>query len=154
MESTEKKLKEKVVRAFNEYKDYVELTNQENKKKKELLEKVKELYKEDQQDPEIKDFSFEVFVIDGFHKQDIEILGTRFVHYMRLFKEIPDAEEFDEEIETSYNYLKDRALKEQAFLVDKGKFKEVTKGFIEEKRKFFDEKDMYAKVQGELEKYL
>src|SRR5680860_102647 len=95
-------LKVKVVRAFNEYKDYVELSNKENKAKQEVLEKVKKLYKEDKQDPEIKDFSFEIFIIDGYHKQDIENLGIKFVHYMGLYKEIPDVESLDEDIETSY----------------------------------------------------
>lgn len=144
----------KVVRAFNEYKDYVELTNKENKSKKEVLEKVKELYKEDKQDPEIKDFSFEVFVIDAYHKQDIEGLGIKFVHYMGLYKEIPDAESLDEEIETSYDYLKANAIKKQAFIVNATKFEEVEKGFIEEKKKMFEEQNLYEKVQGELEKFL
>lgn len=144
----------KVVRAFNEYKDYVELTNKENKSKKEVLEKVKELYKEDKQDPEIKDFSFEVFVIDAYHKQDIESLGIKFVHYMGLYKEIPDAEPLDEEIETSYDYLKANAIKKQAFIVNATKFEEVEKGFIEGQKKMFEEQNLYEKVQGELEKFL
>lgn len=147
-------LRVKVVRAFNEYKDYVELTNTENKAKKEVLEKVKGLYKEDKQDPEVKDFSFEVFIIDGYHKEDIKNLGIKFVNYMALYKEIPDTDLFEEEIETSYNYLKNNAIQKQAFVVEANKFKEVEKGFIEEKKKMFEDQNLYEKVQVELEKFL
>ena len=152
MESTEEILKAKVTRAFNEYRDYVELTNEGNKKKRELLEDLKETYKEDKADPEVKDFSFEVFMVDAYHKKDVEILGTRFVNYMRLYKEI-DADPLDEEIEQSYNYLRDR-IPSQVFIVEKGKFKEIHKGHIEEQRKMFDEQGLFEKVQGELEKIL
>lgn len=154
MESAEEIIRAKAIRAFNEYKDYVELSNQQNKAKKDTLEKVKELYKEDKGDPEIKDFSFEVFLIDGYHKQDIRNLGIKFVHYTSLYKELTEAKPLDDEIETSYEYLKNNAMEKQYFVVEGKKFVEREKGFIEEQRKIFDDKNLFAKVQGELEKLL
>lgn len=147
-------LREKVVRAFNEYKDYVELSNKENLVKKDAVEKMKTLYKEDKQDPEVKDFSFEIFLIDGFHKQDIKNLGIKFVHYTTLYKELTDIEPLNEEVESSYNYLLKNAMEKQAFIVEGAKFKEVEKGFIESKKQYFEEQNLYEKVQVELEKIL
>lgn len=142
-----------VVRAFNEYRDYVELVNEENSKKQKLVEDLKQKYQEDKQDLDVKDFSFEIFIVDAYHKQDVEILGTKFVYYMRLYKDLKDVEPLDEEIENTYNLVKN-ADKEQVFVVDKGKFQEITKGFIEEKKKVFEEKDLFNKVQADLEKIL
>lgn len=153
MSSTKQILKVKVTRAFNEYRDYVEKVNEGNKKKKELVEELKETYKEDKSDPEVKNFSFDIFLVDGFHKKDVEILGTRFVNYLRLYKEIPDAEELDEEIEKSYEYLRDK-IPSQVFIIDKGKFTEIHKGYITEQKKLFEEQGLFEKVQGELEKIL
>lgn len=72
---------------------------------------------------------------------------------MRLYKDLKDVEPLDEEIENTYNLVKN-ADKEQVFVVDKGKFQEITKGFIEEKKKVFEEKDLFNKVQADLEKIL
>lgn len=153
MESTEEILKIKVTRAFNEYRDYVEQVNENNKSKRELLEEIKETYKEDKTDPDVKNFSFEIFLVDGFHKKDVEILGTRFVNYMRLYKEIPDAETLDEEIEESYNYLRDK-IEKQVFIIENNKFKEIHKGYIDEQKKMYEEQGLFERVQGELEKIL
>lgn len=54
-----------VVRAFNEYRDYVELVNEENSKKQKLVEDLKQKYQEDKQDLDVKDFSFEIFIVDA-----------------------------------------------------------------------------------------
>ena len=153
MESTNEILKVKVTRAFNEYRDYVEKVNEGNKEKRNLVEGLKETYKEDKADPEIKDFSFDIFLVDGFHKKDVEILGTRFVNYMRLYNEIPDADKLDEEIETSYNYLRDK-IPTQVFIVEKEKFSEINKGYILEQKKLFEDQGLFDRVQTELEKIL
>jgi len=153
MASTKQILKVKVTKAFNEYRDYVEKVNEGNKDKKDLVEELKETYKEDKTDQDIKNFSFEIFLVDGFHKKDVEILGTRFVNYMRLYKEVPDADKLDEELENSYEYLRDK-IPSQVFIIDKGKFTEIYKGYIEEQRKLFEKQGLFDKVQGELEKIL
>jgi hypothetical protein len=153
MSKTKQVLKVKVTRAFNEYRDYVEKVNEGNKKKKELVEDLKETYKEDKTDQDVKNFSFEIFLVDGFHKKDVEILGTRFVNYMRLYKEVPDAEELDKELEDTYEYLRDK-IPSQVFIIDKGKFTEINKGYIEEQKKLFEEQGLFERVQDELEKIL
>jgi hypothetical protein len=155
MKDIKEVLRDRVVTTFNEYKDYVELMNEQNKARREELEKIKELYKENEDDQQVQDFTFQIFMVDAFHKRDVEILGTKFVNYVSLYREIPEVEPLDEEIESSYEFLYEQLKDKQAFIVDtKGKFAEIRKGYVEEKRKIFEEKDMFHKLQTELEKYL
>lgn len=153
MKTTDEVLRVKVTRAFNEYKNYVECANTQNKLKHEVKKKITELYKEDKDDPEVIDFTFDVYMIDAFHKRDITLLGTTFVNYLRLYKEVPDVKPFSEEIESTYSYL-DKIQLEQGFIVEQGKFKELRKGFIDERRKIFDENNIFETVKKDLEKQL
>lgn len=152
MEKVQEIIRKNVVKAFNEYKDYIELSNKENKVKNEYLDKIQKLFKEDENDPEIKDYNFEVFMLGGFHRRDAEILGKKFLNYATLYKELPQVKELDEEIESTYKYLKEMN-REQVFIVKNGKFEEINKGFIEERRKIFEEKNLFETTKKELEKY-
>lgn len=155
MAELKEKLRVKVVQAYNEYIDYVELMQEQNKKRREDLEEIKKVYEEDKESAQVQNFAFEIFMVDAFHKRDIKILGTRFVNYMRLYRELPDVDKLDEKIENIYDQLSEQVKDEQMFTINnKGKFAEIRKGEVEAKKKMFDEQDMFNKVQTELEKYL
>lgn len=151
--NTLEEVKKIVLRAFNEYKDYVELAGEKNEVKRKHLEDIKKSFKDDGVTLEIKDFSFDVFMVEGYHRRDIEHLGKKFYTLMKVYKELTDTEKLDEEVEDTYEYIREYS-NEQVFIINKGKFEEIKKGFIEERKEYFEKNNLFEQTKAELEKLL
>lgn len=153
MSDIKESIRVEVVEAYNEYNDYMQLISKENKDKNSRAEDIKKDIESGENEDAVEEFALQVHIIDDFHRRDLQILGTKFVNIYRLYMNLPDMEDLPSEVKTLFTKLDDRK-EQQVFVVEKGKFEEINKGFVEDRIKVIKEKNLMPKILENLKSIL
>lgn len=123
----------------------VKLNNSREDKAKEL----QEVFKKNKNAQEVKDFAFDSFFVSSFQNLDLQIIRAKFVNYVELYLFNEEAEPLPQKVMDGYNYLKTK-LPKRHFVARDGELLEVISGSMEEKKKSFEDKNLFELVERQV----
>ena len=148
------KLKTIVEKKFSELQEYTSIyTKKAESQKKKLLSEIKEKFKENPEEVDVKSIAKNMFFINGFHQADIRKLQVQLLDFYNLVKEIEPKVEFNKEIVDTILVLKN-SLPQQLFTVDKGELKEIEKCKVSKMKQDFEDKNYFALYEQQIKNIL
>lgn len=144
------KVKERIVKKYEELQTYSTTYNAKAKAQREqLMNDYKEAFQKDPSSVNLTDIAKDMFYLNGFHQADIRKLQIQLLDIYTFSKDIFPELELPKEIDTTITILKGN-LPKQIFISEDGKLKEIEKGKVDELTKEYQEKNYFKFFETQL----
>ena len=144
-----KNVKEKVIRLYNEYKEFDKVVKEKNKAISDKQTSIKDLVK-DKPLEEMEDILIHVYVDTMLYNKDLQVLFFKLISNIETYLEF-SKEDLDEEILSFYNEMKTWSPK-RVFMLEKGELIETESGTLDKARKDFMESDFFKGLIQQIKK--
>ena len=153
MSETNNVYKDRIIDMFTEMKKYGELLMEKNKVRDAQIPELRKTFETNQDADEIKQFAFDGYFLAGYENLDLQIMQAQFVNSMQFYLLDGSQEDFSKEINDAFDYIK-RTVPQRMFVVEDGKLVEAVAGSVEAKKKHFEEKNLYQRVENDVKALL